>query len=73
LGHIQRGGTPGAFDRILASELGARAADRLIEGDCGILVGWTAGKVSTVPLSEVVGKTKIPNLQVLELIHRLAQ
>jgi 6-phosphofructokinase 1 len=73
LGHIQRGGTPGAFDRILGSELGAHAAGRLIEGECGILVGWTAGKVSTVPLSEVAGRTKIPDVKVLELIHRLAQ
>jgi len=73
LGHIQRGGTPGAFDRILATELGAHAATRLIEGKSGILVGWTGGKVSSVPLSEVAGKTKVPDVTMLELIHRLAQ
>jgi 6-phosphofructokinase 1 len=73
LGHIQRGGTPGAFDRILATELGAHAATRLIEGESGILVGWTGGKVSSVPLSEVAGKTKVPDVTMLELIHRLAQ
>ena len=73
LGHIQRGGTPGAFDRMLATELGANAADRLIEGESGILVGWTMGKVSSVPLSEVAGRTKIPDLTVLDLIHRMAQ
>ena len=58
---------------MLASELGAHAADRLIEGECGILVGWTMGRVSSAPLSEVAGRTKIPDLTVLELIHRLAQ
>jgi 6-phosphofructokinase 1 len=73
LGHIQRGGTPGAFDRILGTELGAQAADRLIGGECGTLVGWTRGKVSSVPLSEVAGKTKAPDVRILELIHRLAQ
>jgi 6-phosphofructokinase 1 len=73
LGHTQRGGTPGAFDRMLATELGAHAADRLIEGECGILVGWTMGKVSSVPLSEVAGRTKIPDVTVLDLIHRMAQ
>jgi 6-phosphofructokinase 1 len=73
LGHIQRGGTPGAFDRILATKLGANAADRLIGGECGILVGLTRGEVSSVPLSEVARKTKIPDVGTLELIHRLAQ
>jgi 6-phosphofructokinase 1 len=73
LGHIQRGGTPGAFDRMLATELGAHAADRLIEGERGILVGWTMGKVSLAPLSEVAGRTKIPDVTVLDLIHRMAQ
>jgi 6-phosphofructokinase 1 len=73
LGHIQRGGMPGAFDRILATELGAHAAARLIEGESGILVGWTGGKVSSVPLSEAAGKTKVPDVRVLELIHRMAQ
>lgn len=48
LGHIQRGGTPGAFDRILASRLGANAADRLIGGEGGILVGLTGGKSGAV-------------------------
>ena len=73
LGHIQRGGTPGAFDRILASRLGANAADRLIGGEGGILVRLTGGKVSSAPLSEVARKTKIPDVKTLELIHRLAQ
>lgn len=73
LGHIQRGGTPGAFDRILGTELGAQATDRLIGGEWGILVGWTGGKVSSVPLNEVAGKTKVPDVRILELIHRLAQ
>jgi hypothetical protein len=53
--------------------LGANAADRLIGGEGGILVGLTAGKVSSTPLSDVARKTKIPDLEILELIHRLAQ
>jgi 6-phosphofructokinase 1 len=73
LGHIQRGGSPNAFDRILATRLGANAADRLIGGECGILIGLTGGEVSSVRLSDVARKTKIPDLSILELIHRLAQ
>ena len=73
LGHIQRGGTPGAFDRILATRLGANAADRLIGGECGILIGLKGGEVSSARLSDVARKTKIPDVRILELIHRLAQ
>ena len=73
LGHIQRGGTPGAFDRILATRLGTHAAGRLVDGESGVLVGWTDGKVSSVPLSEVAGKTKVPDAKILDLIHRMAR
>jgi len=54
LGHIQRGGAPGAEDRILASALGVRAVDLLAEGKRDRMVGWWNRQVVDVPLTEVV-------------------
>jgi 6-phosphofructokinase 1 len=58
LGHVQRGGTPTAFDRLLASRLGAGAVDCIVRKEFGVLVGWVNGKVKTSPLSESAGKIK---------------
>lgn len=71
LGHIQRGGTPSATDRILASQLGAGAVDCLDRGEYGVLVGWVNGKVQTTPLEEVVDKTKQIDLELFELARKL--
>ncbi len=71
LGHVQRGGTPSASDRILASRLGAGAIDCMDEGKFGVLVGWVSGKVHTTPLTEVVGKTKEIDLSLFELARKL--
>ncbi|HSB68739.1 MAG TPA: 6-phosphofructokinase [Candidatus Methylomirabilis sp.] len=58
LGHVQRGGAPGAFDRILATRLGGGATEALAKGERGVLVGLIKGEVVTTPLEEVVGKQK---------------
>lgn len=58
LGHVQRGGSPNAFDRILASSLGARAVDLLCEGKTNRVVVSERGKIIDVPLDEVAGKTR---------------
>jgi 6-phosphofructokinase 1 len=71
LGHIQRGGTPSASDRILASRLGAGAVDCLEKGEHGVLVGWVNGKVQTTPLEDVVGKIKKIDLELFELARKL--
>lgn len=71
LGHIQRGGTPSAFDRILGSRLGAGATDALEQGKYGVLVGWDSGKVQTTPLEEVVGKTKKLDMELFDLARKL--
>jgi 6-phosphofructokinase 1 len=52
LGHIQRGGSPTAFDRILASRLGAAAVDALINGQKGKMVGISADQVVLVDFSK---------------------
>jgi 6-phosphofructokinase 1 len=58
LGHVQRGGVPGAFDRILATRLGNGATEALARGQRGVLVGFIRGEVVTTPLADVVGKQK---------------
>jgi 6-phosphofructokinase 1 len=58
LGHVQRGGSPGAFDRLLATRFGAAAVQRLAAGESGILVGQLKGVVAATPLDDVAGKTK---------------
>jgi 6-phosphofructokinase 1 len=68
---VQRGGTPSAADRILASRLGAGATDCLERGEFGVLVGWQNGNITTTPLKEVVGKTKKIDLELFELARIL--
>jgi 6-phosphofructokinase 1 len=71
LGHVQRGGTPSASDRILASRLGAGAVEAMAAGKNGVLVGWVNGKVQTTPLVNVVGKTKKLDMGLFELASKL--
>ena len=58
LGHIQRGGTPTAFDRMLALRYGARAVDILAEGITGVMVRLRNDRMTTVPLAEVAGQRR---------------
>jgi len=67
LGHVQRGGRPGAFDRLLASRFGNGAIEAIDRGEFGVLVGLNKGKVTTTPLSDIVGKRKEPSQEMIEL------
>ena len=58
LGHVQRGGAPCAFDRILASSLGAHAVDLVAAGKTNRFVVWQSGRPTDVALDEVAGKTR---------------
>lgn len=58
LGHVQRGGSPCAFDRILASSLGSYAVDLIMQGKTDRYVVWQDGKATDVALSDVAGKTR---------------
>jgi 6-phosphofructokinase len=58
LGHVQRGGDPCAFDRILASALGTHAVDILMHGKTNRVVIQQKGKTTDVPLEAVAGKTR---------------
>ncbi|HQL32241.1 MAG: 6-phosphofructokinase [Treponema sp.] len=58
LGYLQRGGTPAAFDRVLASQFGTAAANMLAEGDYGKMVALHDNKIVRVPLEKIAGRTK---------------
>jgi 6-phosphofructokinase len=57
-GHIQRGGTPVAYDRVFASRLGAEGAKFILKKKFGLMVGYKNREIVSVPLSEVAGKLK---------------
>jgi phosphofructokinase-like protein len=59
LGHVQRGGTPTAFDRVLATRFGVAAIDAVHDGDFGKMVALQAGSIVRVPLAEAVGTLKL--------------
>ena len=72
LGHIQRGGSPTARDRILASKLGAAAIDALADGKSGYMVGELKGEIVLTPLRETWEKSKELDNNLLQLVKILA-
>ena len=59
LGHLQRGGTPTAFDRVLATRMGIRAAEASIDGDHGVMVACAGSEMVLVPLSSAVAVPRL--------------
>jgi ATP-dependent phosphofructokinase / diphosphate-dependent phosphofructokinase len=58
LGHLQRGGAPTSFDRVLASRFGAKAVELIRRGEFGVMVASAPPDIVPIPLEQVVGKTK---------------
>ena len=58
LGHVQRGGSPTAFDRVLATRLGVRAADAVATGDVGTMVAVRGEEIVTVPLADACSEIR---------------
>lgn len=58
LGHVQRGGTPTAFDRVLASRFGVAAVDAVHDGGFGMMTALVGGDIVLVPLADAVGDLK---------------
>ena len=67
LGHIQRGGTPTAFDRVLATRFGIAAIDSAHEEDYGMMVALQGTKVVRVPLADAVGELKTLDPELFEV------
>jgi len=60
LGHMQRGGRPSAFDRVLASRMGVKAVETILEGKSNLMVGIMDSKITLYPMDEAItGRTKI--------------
>lgn len=71
LGHVQRGGAPTAYDRLLATRLGAGAVAALARGETGVLVGMIYNRVTTTRLAEIVGVQKLIDPELFELSKAL--
>jgi phosphofructokinase-like protein len=59
LGHVQRGGSPTAYDRVLATRLGRAAFVEAARGNCSVMVGVAGQSIATVPLEEVAGRQRL--------------
>lgn len=72
LGHVVRGGSPTAADRILATRLGSAAVDCLAQGQQGVLVGASCNEIVTTPLADIAGRTRPADAALLELARVMA-
>lgn len=72
LGHVQRGGSPTAFDRLLATRMGVRAVDALLEGETGVMIGLQKDNLVSVPLEEVVTQIRAIKPEYFEMARILA-
>jgi len=73
LGHIQRGGKPTAFDRLLASRFGTRAVEFLLEGKSNVMVGLQGREMVAVPIQEVISNTRQLPAEYIEMARMLAK
>lgn len=73
LGHVQRGGSPSAVDRLLGSIMGAKAAELLNEGKTNIALGYVDGKITQVSIDEAVSTKGDFNEEFYELANKLSK
>jgi 6-phosphofructokinase 1 len=73
LGHVQRGGSPTAFDRLLATRMGVAAVDTLLAGESGLMIARGGREQRTVPLEEVAGKMRPISPDYYELARILSR
>ncbi len=73
LGHIQRGGSPTAYDRLLASRMGIKAVEALMSGKSGVMTGLQGRSIEYVPLEDVVTGKREVNMEYYEMVGLLAR
>lgn len=73
LGHVQRGGRPSAFDRLLATRFGVAAVEALLNGELGMMTALEGSEVVLRPLEEVIGKKRPINPHRIELAEMLSR
>ena len=67
LGHIQRGGTPSAFDRILATRFGVKAVELIQKGSFGRMVALQGNRITDVSIEEASGRTKTVDMEIYRI------
>ncbi len=72
LGHLQRGGSPSARDRILASRLGAGAVDAIIDGQRNVMVGIRNNNVVYIPFTDAIRSDKAINKDLIRVLDELS-
>jgi 6-phosphofructokinase 1 len=72
LGHIQRGGSPTAYDRLLASRMGVKAVEALMEGRHGVMTGLKGKGVEFIPLLDVISNKRRVNMEYYHMTKVLA-
>lgn len=73
LGHIQRGGSPTAYDRLLASRMGVKAVEALVEGTHGMMTGLKGKGVEFIPLVDVVSNKRKVNMEYYHMVKVLSR
>jgi 6-phosphofructokinase 1 len=73
LGHVQRGGRPSAWDRLLAARLGVSAVERLVKGESGVMVALRAPQVVAVPMEEAGSRQRPVDLEFYRMARMLAR
>ncbi|MDE6791863.1 MAG: ATP-dependent 6-phosphofructokinase, partial [Muribaculaceae bacterium] len=72
LGHLQRGGSPTAYDRILASRMGAAAVDALLEDQRNVMIGIRNDEIVYVPFTKAIKNDKPINQELMSTLRRLS-
>jgi len=73
LGHIQRGGSPTAYDRLLASRMGVKAVEALVEGTHGMMTGLKGKGVDFIPLADVISNKRKVNMEYYHMVKVLSR
>jgi len=73
LGHIQRGGGPTAFDRILAARLGSAVVNAILDGQSDLMVGLNGRAVELIPLQQVMTHQRAANMEYYKMARQLAR
>ena len=73
LGHIQRGGSPTAYDRLLAARMGSKAVELLLEGQTDVMVGLKEMGITPIPLEEVTSHSRTAASKYYEMAKMLAR
>jgi 6-phosphofructokinase 1 len=71
LGHIQRGGSPSAFDRVLATRYGLGAIDMVHRGEFGCMAALRANKIVSITLSEAISRNRVVDDEMIQIVDGL--